>query len=115
MYLVAKLLLLVLCLLLFFVKQRTRLALLLVGYIMRICFPRWLILNLFTLVAIIIIYQSFQNPTYFLEGKSNAFNRRALLAVLEELETEPFGATIITSISLAGTTPVRSFQVMAKP
>ena len=61
---------------------------LIAGYIVRICFPRWLILNLFTLVAIIIIYQSFQNPTLFLEGKSNAFNRRALLAVLEELETE---------------------------
>ena len=27
----------------------------------------------------------------------------------------PSGATIITSISLGGTTPVRSFQVIAKP
>ena len=28
---------------------------------------------------------------------------------------EPLGATIITSMSAGGTTPVRSFQVMAKP
>lgn len=59
-----------------------------IGYIVRILLPQYLILNLFTLGAIIIIYLSYQNPTIYLAGKTTAFNKKALFALLGELYEE---------------------------
>ena len=71
-------------------KPRTVLAIsavnftMLVGYIVRIIFPQYLVMNLFCLTAIIIIYLSFENPTIYLSGKGKSFNKKALYNVLEE-------------------------------
>lgn len=59
-----------------------------IGYVVRILCPNWLILNFFTLLAIIIIYQTFQNPSLYLEEKSGLFNKRAFLHVLDEIKYE---------------------------
>ena len=56
------------------------------GYILRIVFPKYLIMNFFTLISIIIIYLSFQNPTLFLEEKSGLFNRKALEKLFSEIK-----------------------------
>ena len=56
------------------------------GYIFRIIFPTHLIMNFFTLISIIIIYLSFQNPTLWLEEKSGLFNRKALEAIFREIK-----------------------------
>ena len=61
---------------------------LLCGYIMRILFPDYLLMNLFTLTSIIIIYLSFENPTLFKEEKSGCFNKKALLFLLRELKAD---------------------------
>ncbi len=61
---------------------------LLVGYFVRNLFPHYLIMNLFSLAAIIIIYLSYENPAIYLAGKTNAFNKKALLLLLEELHDE---------------------------
>lgn len=58
---------------------------LLIGYTMRLMFPKYLIMNIFTLAAIIIIFLSFENPTIYLAGKTTAFNKKALFALLKEL------------------------------
>ncbi len=61
---------------------------LLAGYIVRIVHPTYLVMNFFTLISIIIIYLSFENPTLFIEEKSGTFNKKALLFLLEELKQE---------------------------
>ena len=57
-----------------------------VGCIARFAFPRYLIMNLFTLLAIVIIFISFENPISYLAIKVNAFNKKALTAVFSELD-----------------------------
>ena len=57
-----------------------------IGYVCRIIFPKHLIMNFFTLISIIIIYLSFQNPTLFLEEKSGLFNIKAFEALFNELK-----------------------------
>jgi hypothetical protein len=59
-----------------------------IGYVVRILCPDWLILNFFTLLAIIIIYQTFQDPSLYIEEKSGLFNKRAFLQVLDEIKYE---------------------------
>lgn len=60
------------------------------GYFLRIFFPTYLIMNLFTLFAIVIIFLSFENPIMFLAGKINAFNKKALYTIFEEIDkTKP--------------------------
>ena len=59
---------------------------LLAGYIMRILFPTHLLMNFFTLITIIVIYLSFENPTLFIEEKSGVFNKKALLILLREIK-----------------------------
>ena len=61
---------------------------LLAGYSMRILFPTHLLMNFFTLITIIVIYLSFENPTLFIEEKSGAFNKKALLILLREIKTD---------------------------
>ena len=59
---------------------------LVVGYISRFIFSKYLIMNFFTLVAIIIIFFTFQNPIIYLAGKASAFNKKALYEVFEEID-----------------------------
>lgn len=59
---------------------------LLIGYISRICFPKYIIMNLFSLTAIIIIFLAFENPVLYLAIKVNAFNKKALYAVFDEID-----------------------------
>lgn len=59
---------------------------LLIGYIARIAFPMFLVMNLFSLLAIILIFISFENPIMYLAGKANAFNIKAFYAVFAELD-----------------------------
>ena len=62
---------------------------LLIGYIMRIMLPTYLLMNFFTLVTIIVIYLSFENPTLFTEEKSGCFNKKALVCLLKEMKSDP--------------------------
>ena len=61
---------------------------LLTGYIARFAFPKYLIMNLFTLLAIVIIFISFENPAMYLTGKANAFNKKALYAVFSDMDEQ---------------------------
>ncbi|MBB5217847.1 EAL domain-containing protein [Treponema rectale] len=56
------------------------------GYVMRIIFSNFLIMDLFCLVAIIIIYLSYENPDFYLEEKSGTFNTSSLNDLLRELK-----------------------------
>ena len=58
----------------------------LVGYVLRILLPTYLIMNLFTLIAIIIIFISFENPVLYLAGKANAFNKKAFYSLFLEFD-----------------------------
>ncbi|WP_287281760.1 EAL domain-containing protein [Treponema sp.] len=53
---------------------------------MRILFSNFLIMDLFCLVAIIIIYLSYENPDFYLEEKSGTFNTSSLNDLLRELK-----------------------------
>lgn len=55
------------------------------GYVARIMFPNYLIMNLASLLAIIIIFFTYENPVFFLAGKANAYNKKALYAMFAEL------------------------------
>jgi len=63
---------------------------LLAGYTLRIVYPRYLIMNFFTLVSIIVIYLAFENPALFVEEKSGAFNRKALMHLFMEMKAEKY-------------------------
>ncbi len=54
-----------------------------VGYIARILFPRHLIMNTFCMLALLIIYLTFENPDLYLSDRGS-FNTRALREVLSE-------------------------------
>lgn len=58
---------------------------LLAGNIVRFLFPQYVVMNLFCLVALIIIYLSFENPGMFLVSSRGAFNLYALRTMLNEL------------------------------
>ena len=73
-------------------------SILFIGYILRIVFPMHLIMNFFTLISIIIIYLSFQNPTLFIEEKSGLFNRKALEAIFKEIK--PNKAPVIIGFAI---------------
>ena len=60
-------------------------SILFIGYIIRILFPKYLIMNFFTLITIIIIYLVFQNPTLFIEEKSGLFNIKAFETLFKEM------------------------------
>lgn len=59
-----------------------------VGYILRILFPQYLVMNFFALLSIIIIFTTFENPIYFLSSKTKAFNKSAFHAILKEYESK---------------------------
>ena len=58
---------------------------LLAGTVFRILFPTYLLMDLFCLIAITIIYLTYENPDFYLEGRSYAFNSRALREYLDEI------------------------------
>ncbi|MCR4822536.1 MAG: EAL domain-containing protein [Treponema sp.] len=62
--------------------------LLFLGYIIRFLFPSYIIMNFFALLAVIIIFISYENPMRFLSGKVAAFNKEALYSLLNELNPQ---------------------------
>ena len=54
------------------------------GYVLRILVPNMLVMGMFSLVAIVIIYLSFENPDLFLSDRGNTFNMRAFRVLLAE-------------------------------
>lgn len=65
---------------------------LIIGYIVRIIFSNYLIMDTFCLTSLIIIYLSFENPDFYLDEKTGLFNKQALSLLLPELkpESKPF-------------------------
>ncbi len=55
------------------------------GSIIRLMFPKYLLMDVFCLIAVIVIYLSFMNPEFYLEGHTWIFNRRSFLAYIEEI------------------------------
>lgn len=55
------------------------------GTIIRLIFPRYLLMDTFCLLALISIYLSFENPDFYMEGKTWLFNNRALVEYLNEI------------------------------
>ena len=58
---------------------------LLLGIICRYLVPKLLPMDTFCLMAVIIIYLSFENPNFFLEGRTDLFNSLALRSYLSEI------------------------------
>ena len=63
---------------------------LVVGNIVRMLMPSLLVMNTFCLMAILVIYLSFENPDLFLSDRGNAFNTRAFGIVLTEWEHKEY-------------------------
>ena len=59
---------------------------LIIGNILRMLLPQLLVMNTFCLMAILVIYLSFENPDLFLSDRGSAFNSRAFKIVLTEWE-----------------------------
>lgn len=59
--------------------------LLFIGTIFRLLVPRVLMMNTFCVLAVTILYLSFENPDFYLEKRSRIFNSRALRQYLEEI------------------------------
>ena len=55
-----------------------------IGNIIRILMPQFLVMNTFCLMAIIIIYLSFEDPILYLESRGRVFNQAAFREILEE-------------------------------
>ena len=58
---------------------------LVIGMISRYIFPNLLVEDTFCLIAIVIIYLSFENPDFYLEGRTSFFNSKALKEYLGEI------------------------------
>ncbi len=58
---------------------------LLIGITMRYNFPQYLLMDTFCLMAIIIIYLTFENPDFYLEGRTGLFNSLALRYYVKEI------------------------------
>lgn len=54
------------------------------GNIVRMLFPTLLVMNTFCLMAILLLYLSFENPDLFLSDRGSAFNMRAFRFALRE-------------------------------
>lgn len=64
------------------------------GYTVRLIFPHFLLMDSFCLLAIIIIYSTFESPSIYLEGRTGNFNEKALFDVLKEREGSEAGLII---------------------
>lgn len=60
-------------------------AVLLIGNVVRYLFPQYVVMNHFCLLALIIIYLSFENPELFLASNKVCFNSYAFRTMLNEL------------------------------
>lgn len=60
-------------------------AVLLVGNIARLIFPRVLIMDMFCVLAILVIFLGFENPDLYIYGRGHAFNVRAFNDYLDDL------------------------------
>lgn len=58
---------------------------LMIGTLIRKLYPRLLVMNTFSLVALLIIYLSFENPDLFLSERGSAFNMRGFRTMLDEV------------------------------
>ncbi len=69
-----------------------------VSLIIRLTLPKYLIMDTFVLMAILVVYLAFENPEFFLDLRGYAFNRIALSEHLEEnnksLKLRPLGIVI---------------------
>ncbi len=54
------------------------------GLLFRLFMPRYLLMDMFVLMAIIVVYLSCENPEFYLDLRSVVFNSRALREYLEE-------------------------------
>ena len=59
-------------------------AILIAGNAARILFPQYLIMNVFCLLAILVIFLSFQNPDLYITDRGPAFNTRAFTDWLDD-------------------------------
>ena len=59
-------------------------AILIVGSTARILFPQYLIMNVFCLLAILVIFLSFENPDLYITDRGPAFNTRAFTDWLDD-------------------------------
>ena len=57
---------------------------LVVGSVFQIFFPKELIMDVFCVVAIIVIYLYFQNPELYMSDRGKAFNMKAFKAIIDE-------------------------------
>ena len=57
---------------------------LIVGNIVRILLPQYLVMNVFCLLAILVIYLSFENPDLYISDRGPAFNTRAFTDWLDD-------------------------------
>ena len=57
---------------------------LIAGNVARILFPQYLVMNVFCLLAILIIFLSFENPDLYMTDRGPAFNTRALTDWLDD-------------------------------
>jgi len=57
------------------------------GMVIRKMFPTYLLMDIFCLIALIIIYLSFTNPDFFFDSKINAFNANALRRYVNEIKS----------------------------
>ena len=55
-----------------------------VGNTARILFPQYLVMNVFCLLAILVIYLSYENPDLYITDRGPAFNTRAMTEWLED-------------------------------
>lgn len=61
---------------------------LLLGIFIRYAFPKYLLMDTFCLLALIVIYLSFVNPDFFLEPRTWIFNSRALREYIGEINNK---------------------------
>ena len=57
---------------------------LIAGNVVRILFPQYLVMNVFCLVAILVIFLAFENPDLYITDRGPAFNTRAFTDWLED-------------------------------
>ena len=59
-------------------------AILIIGNTIRILFPQYLVMNVFCLLAILVIFLAFENPDLYITDRGPAFNARALTDWLDD-------------------------------
>ncbi|SDB45418.1 EAL domain, c-di-GMP-specific phosphodiesterase class I (or its enzymatically inactive variant) [Pseudobutyrivibrio sp. YE44] len=108
------------------IKQRNRLVrkrekyiilwynvILTIGLIVRYAFPKYLLMDIFCLMAMIVIYLSFENPDGYLEERTYIFNRAALRDYIIEINGQkPINALIFCVHNYIDSTELYGIQQM---